>query len=755
LSNQHFVEEGSLVAGDDARYAVIADALPVMIWVTNSGGRGEFFNAGWLAFTGRTLEDQLGTGWLSSIHPDDRPMVLSTYREPFAGHDPLDIEYRLSRADGDYRWVLSRGVPQWLADGSFDGFIGAALDVTARHQIETERTALLAETNEANARLASLQELTGRLASLTRPEEVAEVVLGQGVSELGATTGSLCLLEPDGQHLTVAAQVGYPEEVTADWSRFPLAAATPAGDVVRLDEAIYISSLTELDARYPIFRGTRLVGDESLALLPLTTAGRGTLGAMVVGFAEAREFSPADRRLLAALAAQAATALARTESRVALETARQQAEASRQQLAYLADASDRLASSLDLDDTLATVAALAIPRLADRCSLYLLSRGRVKTFVLEPAEPGVDISAFLERYPVDLESDHGVARVLRTGRTEFVPAVDDRMLAAGARSPEQLELMRRIGFGAALIVPLRARGNMVGALALTNAAGRLMSELDRALAEELAARAAVAIDNARLFAKQADVSHRLQASLLPPALPAIPGLDLAARYAPGGEGVEVGGDFYDCIPLGPDRWMLVVGDVRGKGVGAAALTGMARHTIRAAAILRLGPAEALLLLNSVLVSHQAEREAENEGDWEAGEPRFCTALVVALTRTECGFQATMASAGHPLPLWRGPDGGVASVGRPGDLLGLHRTIDLPETTMTLDPSTVLVCFTDGASECHDGDRFFGEDGISEVLGQHCGPAEAVADAIVNAARPFAAGQVNRDDMAILVARVLS
>jgi serine phosphatase RsbU (regulator of sigma subunit) len=282
-----------------------------------------------------------------------------------------------------------------------------------------------------------------------------------------------------------------------------------------------------------------------------------------------------------------------------------------------------------------------------------------------------------------------------------------------------------------------------------------MSELDRALAEELAARAAVAIDNARLFAKQADVSHRLQASLLPPALPDIPGLDLAARYAPGGEGVEVGGDFYDCIPTGPDRWMLVVGDVRGKGVGAAALTGMARHTIRAAALSGLGPAESLTLLNNVLVSHQAEREAENEGDWEAGEPRFCTALVVALARTDRGFQATIASAGHPLPLWRGLDGGVHSAGRPGDLLGLHQVVELSETTMSLDPGTVLVCFTDGASECHDGDRFFGEEGIGEVLARRCGPAEAVADAIVNAARPFAAGQINKDDMAILVARVLS
>ncbi|MDP9073061.1 MAG: SpoIIE family protein phosphatase [Actinomycetota bacterium] len=755
LSSREWGEKGSQTAPADARLALIADAVPMMIWVTGPCGKGEFFNSGWLEFTGRALDDQLGAGWLAAIHPDDRSLVESTYQEPFAGRQPVEVEYRLCRDDGVYRWVLSRGVPQWSDDGGFAGFVGAALDVTDRHRIETERSKLLAETNEANSRLASLQELTARLASLTRPEEVAEVVLGQGVSELGARTGSLCLLDRDGQVLRVAAQVGYPDRVTAEWGQFPLGAPTPAGDAVRLEQAIYISSLTELDHRYPIFKGTALVGDESLAVLPLTTAGRPTLGAMVIGFAEPREFSPGDRRLLAALAAQAATALAQTESRVALELARQQAEAGREQLAYLADASNRLAASLDLADTLATVASLAIPRLADRCTLYMLSDGRVQTMMLEPTEPGVDIAAFLERYPVRLEARRGVGAVLRTGQAEFTPWVDEGILATTVRSAEQLELMRRIGFGAALILPLRARGNMVGALALTNEAGRAMSDQDRVLAEELAARAAVAIDNARLFAKQADVSHRLQASLLPPALPTIPGLDLAARYAPGGEGVEVGGDFYDCVPAGPDRWLLVVGDVRGKGVTAAALTGMARHTIRAAAFCDLEPATALRLLNRVLVSHEADRMAEGGRDWEASEPRFCTALVVALARSGRGFEATVAAAGHPLPLLRSPDGTVTSAGQCGDLLGLHQTVELAEAHVVLEPGAVLVCFTDGASECHHDGRFFGEDGIGNVLAAEGGPAESVANAIVAAARPYASSQVVKYDMAIMVARVLA
>jgi serine phosphatase RsbU (regulator of sigma subunit) len=623
-----------------------------------------------------------------------------------------------------------------VVDPEVYGFPGAGAPAT-----------LLREANEANARLAALQDLTARLGTLTRPEEVAEVVLGQGVADLGGASGSLCLLSADGTSLEVAAHVGYTDEVTTSWGRFPLAAATPAGDAVRHGEAIYVSTQGELHDRYPIFGGRSSVGDEALAVLPLKTSGHDSLGAMVIGFTRSREFPAADRRMLAALAAQAANTLARTQSRAALEAAREQ-------LAYLADASARLASSLDLEQTAATVASLAVPHLSDRCSMYLLRDGQVVHLVLEPAELDADIRTVLSRYPVDLDAPTGVGAVLRTGVAEFVPEVDDAVLEAEAVSPDHLELIRRIGFGALLILPLQARGHMVGALVLTNGAGRTMTGRERTLADELAARAAVAVDNALLFARHVEVSERLQASLLPPVLPPVAGLDLAARYSFAGEGIDVGGDFYDCVAAGPDRWLLVVGDVKGKGIEAAAQTGLARHTLRAAALNHMGPGAALKLLNDALLLHEHERGSDDPPDWESGEPRFCTAAAVALVRHDDRFEATIASAGHPLPLLRERDGTSCPVGRPGDAIGIQPAIDLPETTVALEPGAVMVCFTDGVVECHAGGRFFGESGLTEVLARSSGTAGSVAEAIEAAARGFTGRGMNRDDMAILVARVL-
>lgn len=750
MGNDERAEQRFYRSEVDASGAMIAQSVPMMIWVTDRDGGGMFFNGSWLAFTGRTLDDELGEGWMASMHPDDRDAILTASkdaRDGSASVEPFEFEHRLSRFDGASRWVLSRAAAR-IVEGEFAGLAGATFDITERHHIEQERTDLLASANEANAHLATLQDLTARLAGLERPEDVAEVVLGQGVADLGGASGSLCLLSADGRELEVAAQIGYPEQVTEAWRRFPLSAPTPAGDAVRLGEAIYVTSLADLHVRYPIFGDTPIVGDEALACLPLATPGRGAMGAMVIGFTRPNTFPEADRRLLHALATQAATALARTRSRAALEEAREQ-------LAYLADASARLAASLDLDETLATIGALAVPRLADRCNLYLLAGERVQTLVLQPTDPGVDIRTFFDRFPVDLNATSGVGAVLRTGNPEFVPKVDEAGLAERSISDERHELIRRIGVGAVLILPLRARGRMLGAVALTNATGRVMTDQQRALAEELAARAAVAVDNARLFTQQTTVARRLQASLLPPALPAIAGLDLFARYAAAGEGLEVGGDFYDCITCGEDRWLLVVGDVKGKGVEAAALTGTARNSIRAAAITRPYPSAVATRLNDVLIRHEADRMLTNSDDWEASEPRFCSVTAVALTRAARGFVGTVVNAGHPLPLLRDPAGQVGRVGRPGNVLGIHALVDLPETSFVLEPGSVLVCFTDGVSECHDGDRFFDEDGIIAVLANTDGTAECLAQAIEAAARGCASGGVIKDDMAILVVRVLA
>jgi PAS domain S-box-containing protein len=740
------------LADVEARYRAVADFAPVMIWMTGTDGDRQFFNAGWLDFTGRSLTAELGRGWESGLHPDDRVQVIADDQDAFRRRIPIEHEYRLRRHDGVYRWILARGVPYNASDGTFAGSVGAAIDVTERRRIEAERTRLLSEANEANARLAQLQDVTARLGRVSYPADVADVVLGQGVAELGGHTGSLCLLTGDGTHFQIVAQVGYPDDVTSSWGKFPLSALTPVGDAFRTGEAVYLSSLEELHARYPVFRGQPIVGDEALAVLPLTTPGPGTLGAMAIGFATARDFTPADRRFLVALAAQAATALARTQAHVATDAARREAEAAGEQLTYLAEASARLSGSLDLDATLRVVAQLAVPRLADRCALFLLAGQQVEPVILAPPEMDPVTRALLERYPANLSDPWGVGAVLRTGHAEFMPTIDEAMLAEAAFTAEHHDLLRRIGFGAALILPLHARGRRLGALVLTNRVARPMADAERVLAEELAARAAVAVDNARLFISQSRVAHQLQASLLPPKLPVIAGLDLAAYYAPVGEGLEVGGDFYDIVQADDGSWLLVVGDVKGRGIDAAAVTGVARHTIRSAALRTSGPAALLEHLNQVLIRHEAERSDGTDKAWD--EPSFCSVVIVRLRREGAAFRATVGSAGHPLPLLRRADGTVSTIGRPGGLLGIGDSVLLPETTVDLPADSTVVCFTDGVTDCHVGRRFFDEEGIASVLASSPGSARMVADRVESATRTFAGQEPVRDDMAILVVRVL-
>lgn len=751
------------MVGQPVRQRPGFDQLAALAWATGDDARGRSFNAAWQKFSGRPEEELCGEGWHAGLHPEDRAAVIGAHVVCGRDRVPFDLEYQMRDADGRDRWLLARGEPD--CEG---GCVAVAFDVTERHVLEAQRRDLLARSDEANAHLSTLQALTASLAALTRPGDVAEVVLGQGAAALGAASASLCLLAEDGATMDVAAQIGYPDELVQRWGRFPLSAATPAGDALRAGSGIYLSTQEELHARYPIFGGTAIVGDEAIAVLPLASEATGPLGAMVFGFEEPRQFPPAERLLLDALAAQATLALARTRSRAALETARTQ-------LSFLAGASQRLAASLDLDQTLATVAELAVPRLADSVGIYLLVDGRVQSRLWAPTNPlpGRDPAGLQDRAVALPETGSPGARH-RTGAPAGASG-DDAPVAGGAGDDQLIEAVETaarsdqhqpgdlVAAGGALVIPLRARGQIRGALALVNRSGDPMTEQQHALAEELAARAAVAIDNACLYAAQVSLAHRLQASLLPPSLPAIEGLDLAARYAPAGDGAEVGGDFYDCIRIARNRVLLVVGDVKGKGVDAAGLTGMARHVIRATATTEHRPAAILTALNDALFSQEVDRLAgwtasgeavESSVNWDEVEPRFCTVLIVSLARRGRGFHALVASAGHPLPLLRDPAGKVRAVGRTGPLLGILPTVELPERGVTLLPGSLLLCYTDGVSECHDGRQFFDEEGIIGVLAGTQGTAAVAAADVEQAARACAPqGQV-RDDMAILAVGVL-
>ena len=242
----------------------------------------------------------------------------------------------------------------------------------------------------------------------------------------------------------------------------------------------------------------------------------------------------------------------------------------------------------------------------------------------------------------------------------------------------------------------------------------------------------------RSEARARALAETLQASLIPPAPPQVPGLDVAAVYRPAGSGDEVGGDFYDVFQAAPDDWIVVLGDVAGKGAAAAAVTALARHTVRAVAARTRRPEQVLRELNAALLAQASER--------------FCTVVCLRLRLSPDGdVRVTVASGGHPLPL-RVTAAGVSAVGHPGTVLGVVADPDLPATTVSLAPGEALCCYTDGVPEARRGRDYFDDARLETALAASRGRASAeVLRALVDEVVDFQAGFPRDDIAAVLVA----
>jgi PAS domain S-box-containing protein len=710
---------------DEQRLALAAGRLGVLRWDRETARvtLDETAEA-LLGLTPGTFDGTFDS-WVSMLHADDRDRVVAMLDRAVVTKGTYDLEYRVVWPDGSIHWLQGRGQVTLDDEGTVTGRIGCMTDITARRLADEERAHLLAverstrsEAETMAIRLRGLQAVTMSLIRAVDDRSVAEAVLTEGVPALGGVTGSILLVAGDGETVEIVHEVGYRDEIKDRWHSFPLAESLPASDAIRTCQLVLLNGPEDRDARYPIFKGQPM-GAPGVAVAPLLDEDGTAFGAMVIGFPQTREFTDAEQRIILAVAAQCATALRRVALFDAEREARLTAERAQERLTFLVEASSALASSvLDLETTLAQVVELAVPRLADGCAIQLVDeRGEATPVAVAHVDP---------------ERVQGLHRLVEEGAGD-----------AGSQSIS--------------IVPLRSQSRNVGVMTLVTETGRGFDPADLQLAEQLAVRAGAAIENARLFADRSRVARSLQASLLPPSLPSIPGLELGARYAPAGEGVEVGGDFYDAFAVDGGRWLLVVGDVRGKGVDAAAVTGLARHTIRSIAMYETRPCAILAHLNRVLLAAEADRIAAlrsfEEPAWALTEPRFCTVALAIVEPRPDGAGVVVCSGGHPLPLVSRAGGSIEAVGRPGSLLGASAEIELSDVEVELGPGDALVCFTDGIVERHRGRDFFDESGIARALASAAGAdAATLAARIEHEARNVFADQP-QDDMAVLIARV--
>ncbi len=439
----------------------------------------------------------------------------------------------------------------------------------------------------------------------------------------------------------------------------------------------------------------------------------------------------------ATLAAAAATAIAQDAA------ARSQAR-----LALLGRVGGVLGASLDIATTMQQLADIVVhERLADWCAVELHGgqHGVVSRLALAHRDPAmVEFARRVQQdYPPELRDDVGVGKVLRTGEPELWPSIPPELIRESARDATHLELIESLQISAGIVVPLSARGRVLGVLSMVGTEGRSFDEEDLTAAMDLGARAGVALDNAYLYDDRDTVARTLQSSLLPPALPEVPGVDLAAMYRPGSVALGIGGDFYDVFPAGAGSWRMVIGDVCGKGVEAAALTGAVRYAVRTASVLTPSPAEALGIVNDTLL-----RE-----DWQH---RFATLVLLAVDLGPGVARVSVASGGHPPPLLRRARGSVERVEAHGTIVGTLPEAQFSEVALEMRSGDCLFLYTDGIVEARAPAEMFGDERLVDTLRTAGDSAATITDSVVAALDSFVAPEdarrgadESRDDLALL------
>lgn len=607
-------------------------------------------------------------------------------------------------------WIVPRRGAAWLRD------------------LATERRAT--ERAERNARI--LAETGAALSSAVTAHEVAEVFTGTVSGRLGANGGGLFLVDDAGTGLVLVSGTGGDEESRHAWEVVPLMVDAPIGAAARDGAAAFLGSRDEIAAAYPALAPLSVqVGDHAWAVLPLM---RGTtpIGAMNLNYASEQPFDERDRDLLAGVSERVSEAITRAQLFDGEKAMHARTERLREITADLARA--------------ATVEEAARALTRDVAA----SVGAVSSSVFRRGAKGalrrVAVHDEAGRHFDDAPYAGGPAdTAARTGLPVWLESAEDWR----ERFPQMAQHHRALGLEADASIPLTIGGKVIGVISAGFRGPRRFSPADRAFLTALAGQCAQALERARLDDEQRLIAHTLQASLLPTRLAEHPRIEIAVRYLAAGDAYEVGGDFYDVFDTHTGIGC-VIGDVCGKGTGAAALTSLCRHTVRAA-VLRdpaAPPTAALALLNDAILAHAGSSEIDDQ---------FATVQYAMLTERNRGTIALrLASGGHPPALIARADGNVEPLASGNGMpLGMFPAWSGREMDATLAPGDSLVLYTDGVIEARRKGDLYGEGQLAELIRTSVHrSADELASHIEQAVHAYQRGPL-QDDVAILVARVRS
>jgi PAS domain S-box-containing protein len=502
----------------------LADAVPQLVWMAEPDGHIFWYNQRWYEYTGKTPEEMEGWGWQSVHDPKMLPHVLERWRASLESGEPFEMEFPLKGADGVFRWFLTRVNPLRDSQGRIVRWFGTNTDVDEQRLAAKEREQLLESEQQARSKAEvaldlhrSVEERLGLLV------EASDVLLGS----LSLEAVQPAILDLSRRLISADAYAIWRQEFQSGTWRIVSCAGMSesyyeqmirgAGQTHPMpDEPVVAEDVTEmplLAMRRELYEAE---GIKSLLAVPLRIHGR-VSGTLTFYYRQPHQFSETEVRVASALANLAGSAISTAELYEEQSQMRAAAEAAERRAQLLAEASTLLASSLDYETTLAQVANLAVPGLADWCAVDMLGEDNsiIRLAVAHTDPTKIEWANELQqRYPPNPEDERGVPGVLRTGKSELYSEIPDEMLVASALDEEHLRIMREIGFTSAMIVPLSVRGKTFGAITfVTDESKRPYEAADLAFAEDLGRRAAVAIENARLY-RDAQESNRLKDEFL-------------------------------------------------------------------------------------------------------------------------------------------------------------------------------------------------------------------------------------------------
>ncbi len=576
---------------------------------------------------------------------------------------------------------------------------------------------------EVGDNLTRLARVTSELASAATIEGVTKIVTQHMADALGATIAALGVLEGDTVRLLGVRGISAPE--AADWEVIPLTQRSAVTDAVRTGRRQVLIGADAIRLAYPTLT-VAARGERTTITVPLRAGGR-TLGAIHLSIPGGAEPHPVELEFLDVLADTCTQALVRIEA--VAEAAKQTAR-----LAFLAEASIELNNSLDLDVTIQRVARLAVPDFADWCAIDVVRDGSLHRLAVAHVDPTkVALAMELQkRWPPDPASRFGAMEVVRSGKPLLFPEITDEILVQTAQDEDHLRVARELDLRSALLVPLAVRGRVTGVITwVSTDADRRYGEDDVRFAEHLARRAASALDNAELFSQTRAVAEELQRAVLPEQVTGNEHWEVHSRYHPSGR-TEVGGDFYDAIPLEDGRLIAFVGDVMGRGVTAAAVMAHMRASIRAFASVDPAPAT---------VASKLDRMVQ-----QFGADQLVTLLYVLADPAQGVLHIT--NAGHVPPTILRSDGRVERLPfADGAPLGLAE--ERCSSQVPLGPGDTLLVVTDGLVERRDESLDVGLDRLdAEVVRLRDGPLEVTLGDLVDRLRD----ERYDDDAAALVLR---